>query len=75
MVHVNKKLKKDDSEQQLEDLLFGDNTEDLWSKTGQELEQEEDDEVDETEVNDEEDINEATFFFDSGPFTGNNDDE
>ncbi|CEI92118.1 hypothetical protein RMCBS344292_06389 [Rhizopus microsporus] len=75
MVHVNKKLKKDDSEQQLEDLLFGDNTEDLWSKTGQELEQEEDDEVDDTEVNDEEDINEATFFFDSGPFTGNNDDE
>lgn len=59
MVHVNKKLKKDDSEQQLEDLLFGDNTEDLWSKTGQELEQEEEDEVDDTEVNDEEDINEA----------------
>lgn len=40
MVHVNKKLKKDDSEQKLEDLLFGDNTEDLWTNTGQEFEQE-----------------------------------
>ncbi|KAG0746873.1 hypothetical protein G6F57_008232 [Rhizopus arrhizus] len=67
MVHVNKKLKKDDSEQKLEDLLFGDNTEDLWTNTGQEFEQE----LESEESNNEEEgegSNEM-FFFDSGPFT------
>lgn len=43
MVHVNKKIKIDESETKLENLLFGENTEDLWTYTGNELEEEEED--------------------------------
>jgi U3 small nucleolar RNA-associated protein 18 len=37
MSPISKKLKKESSEKELEGFLFGDTTEELWTKTGQEL--------------------------------------
>jgi hypothetical protein len=39
MSPITKKSKKESSEKELEGFLFGGSTEDLWSKTGQELDQ------------------------------------
>ncbi len=39
MSPTNKKSKKESSEKELEGFLFGDSTEDLWTKTGHELDQ------------------------------------
>lgn len=58
MAPLNKKAKKEAAEKDLESFLFGDSNEELWSKTGHELDQpkttkqneeEEDDSVEETE--------------------------
>lgn len=37
MSPISKKAKKESSEKELEGFLFGDTTEELWTKTGQEL--------------------------------------
>ncbi|KAL7312021.1 U3 snoRNP protein [Mucor circinelloides] len=67
MSPISKKAKKESSEKELEGFLFGDTTDELWTKTGQELnpDQAQDSHV---EDDDEED-NEEAFFFDSGPVT------
>ncbi|RCH94460.1 U3 small nucleolar RNA-associated protein 18 [Rhizopus stolonifer] len=81
MVHVNKKIKIDESETKLENLLFGENTEDLWTYTGNELEEEEEDLEEDLEDNTDA-PDEQLFFFDSGPVptvedssNNNNDDD
>ncbi|KAI8637323.1 WD40-repeat-containing domain protein [Parasitella parasitica] len=67
MSPISKKAKKESSEKELEGFLFGDNTENLWAKTGQELNNEQTQDFN-TE-DDEDGDNEEAFFFDSGPIT------
>ncbi|KAI7899951.1 WD40-repeat-containing domain protein [Cokeromyces recurvatus] len=70
MAPVNKKAKTDASEKELEDLLFGSNADDMWNKTGHELDINNKQTKDESgEDDDDEDENEEAFFFDSGPVT------
>lgn len=57
MAPLTKKAKKEASEKELEGFLFGDSNEDLWAKTGHELDQPEqqeeeqpkEDDIEETE--------------------------
>lgn len=59
MAPVNKKAKKESSEKELEGFLFGDATEDLWSKTGHELDQKLDEATSDQEATEEEDTEEV----------------
>jgi U3 small nucleolar RNA-associated protein 18 len=55
MSPISKKAKKEASEKELEGFLFGDNEDDLWTKTGQELDQKpENEQGDENSGDDEE---------------------
>lgn len=54
MAPVNKKAKKEASEKELEGFLFGDATEELWNKTGHELDQKVDQQTNEQEGTEEE---------------------
>lgn len=55
MSPVSKKAKRaEQSEKELEGFLFGDDTEELWSKTGQELDQKLDNKDDQLDEEDEE---------------------
>ncbi|KAI9244235.1 WD40-repeat-containing domain protein [Sporodiniella umbellata] len=66
MVHANKKIKVDENERMLEDMLFGESTGDLWANTGHELDSAP--ESDLAEDSEQEDTpDEQLFFFDSGP--------
>lgn len=57
MAPLTKKAKKEASEKELEGFLFGDSNEDLWSKTGHELDQQQ--QVEETTQPEEEDAEET----------------
>ncbi|GAA5797304.1 hypothetical protein HPULCUR_002685 [Helicostylum pulchrum] len=59
--------KRESSEKELEGFLFGDDTEELWEKTGHELDQQLDEPTSEQEATEEEEDTEEAFFFDSGP--------
>jgi U3 small nucleolar RNA-associated protein 18 len=59
MSPVNKKAKREQSEKELEGFLFGDDTEELWNKTGQELDQKLDAKDEQNDQEDDEDDEEG----------------
>lgn len=67
MSPINKKAKKEASEKELEGFLFGDNNDDLWSKTGQELDQMSDNDPVEENSGDEEGTEEVKTILASRP--------
>ncbi|CAO3648303.1 unnamed protein product [Mucor hiemalis] len=67
MSPVNKKSKKESTEKELEGFLFADNNDDVWDKTGHELDPKL--EKSDEEASEEEGDAEEAFFFDSGPVT------
>ncbi|KAI7881234.1 WD40-repeat-containing domain protein [Mucor mucedo] len=66
MAPLTKKAKKEASEKELEGFLFGDSNDDVWAKTGHELDQTESKKEDQEDEEETEET-EQTFFFDSGP--------
>lgn len=63
MAPLTKKAKKEASEKDLEGFLFGDSNEDLWSKTGHELDPQEDETSQAAEEEDDvtEEVNTSTY--------------
>lgn len=63
MAPLTKKAKKEASEKDLEGFLFGDSNEDLWSKTGRELDPQEDETSQAAEEEDDvtEEVNTSTY--------------
>lgn len=66
MAPAQKKQKTETTEKELEDLLFGDVSEDIWDKAGHELEDQEEEQDafnDESNEEDEEEAEQVIFFF------------